>query len=269
MRAVPRVIVRILPKSESTKTLVESRANKQGLSLMLDGTLREGAHDMSVFGLGFLRSVASVEDYVHVHTGMYHYYGAMESALDSNQSTAGQVWREFPELRRLPGIKQDLVTIGAADDVSAMSGVPPASPATMRYVQRIEAAAAEEGGVRLLGHLYVRYFADLFGGRALGYPTMLAVPDLKTKPEFYAWEDSVEADRRAYIERVYKALNRAGAEMEGDAQRERVVEEARLAFQHNAEVYTEVPGLMQGAARGTFNILKGGIMRSAIQGGSS
>ena len=30
---------------------------------MLDGTLREGAHDMRVFGLGFLRSVASYDDY--------------------------------------------------------------------------------------------------------------------------------------------------------------------------------------------------------------
>jgi hypothetical protein len=89
MRALPRLLVRIFPKSESSKTLLESRANKHGLSLMLDGTLREGAHDMSVFGLGFLRSVASVKDYTHTHTGMYYYYGAMERALDGNQNIAG------------------------------------------------------------------------------------------------------------------------------------------------------------------------------------
>jgi heme oxygenase len=91
---------------------------------------------------------------------------------------------------------------------------------------------------------------------------MLALPKLETKPEFYAWDDSVESDRRAYIERIYAALNRAGAQMEGDEQRERVVEEARLAFQHNVEVYSETPGLMRGALWGTINIVKGGIALS-------
>ena len=39
------------------------RAFGRGLSKMLDGTLSEGAHDMRVFGLGFLRSVATYDDY--------------------------------------------------------------------------------------------------------------------------------------------------------------------------------------------------------------
>jgi hypothetical protein len=63
IRALPKRVARALPKSESAKTLVESSANKRGLSKMLDGTLREGAHDMRVFGLGFLRSVASLDEY--------------------------------------------------------------------------------------------------------------------------------------------------------------------------------------------------------------
>ena len=37
-------------------------------------------------------------------------------------------------------------------------------PSTHSDVESIHAAADHEGGVRLLGHLYVRYFADLFGG---------------------------------------------------------------------------------------------------------
>ena len=63
VRAFPKRLARALPKSESAKTLVESAANKRGLSKMLDGTLREGAHDMKVFGLGFLRSVRSLDEY--------------------------------------------------------------------------------------------------------------------------------------------------------------------------------------------------------------
>merc|ERR1711966_229621 len=100
--------VRALPKSESAKTLVESAANKRGLSKMLDGTLREGAHDMRVFGLGFLRSVATYDDYVHFTTGMYHYYGAMEErfAKADRDSVPGKLWKQFPELPRQEKIKR-------------------------------------------------------------------------------------------------------------------------------------------------------------------
>ena len=49
----------------------------------------------------------------------------------------------------------------------------------------------------------------------------------------------VEEDRRKYIESIYAELNVAGEAMSSDAQRERVVEEARLAFAHNASVYVE------------------------------
>jgi hypothetical protein len=41
------------------------------------------------------------------------------------------------------------------------------------------------------------------------------------------------------------------------AQRERVVDEARGAFAHNAAVYVEQPGLTLGAARGAANIVIG------------
>jgi hypothetical protein len=57
-------------------------------------------------------------------------------------------------------------------------------------VESIHKAADEEGGVRLLGHMYVRYFADLFGGRALGAPTRMAL-DLPSTPHFYIWDPKV------------------------------------------------------------------------------
>ena len=53
VRALPKKMARSLPKSESSKTLVESAANKRGLSKMLDGTLREGAHDMRYVAIKF------------------------------------------------------------------------------------------------------------------------------------------------------------------------------------------------------------------------
>jgi len=245
--------VRALPKSESAQTLVSSAANKRGLSKMLDGTLREGAHDMRVFGLGFLRSVASHDEYVHFTTGMFHFYGAMEERFAAADGLPKLVWSKFPELPRQSKIKRDLQMVGAWKE----SGLP-MSAATERYVQAIHTAADEEGGVRLFGHFYVRYLADLFGGRALGAPTRIAL-SLPETPHFYVWCASVETDRRAYIERIYEELNAAGDAMEGAEQRDRVVEEARAAFAHNAAVYVEQPGLEWGAAKGAMNIAVGAI----------
>ena len=136
----------------------------------------------------------------------------------------------------------------------------PPSPATISYCNDIIKAASHENGERLLAHLYVRYFADLFGGRALGYPTRLAMGLPSNSPLFYQWDCSVEKDRRAYIEQIYLALNKAGREMT-ERQREGVVEEARAAFIHNASIYKERPGLVAGAVQGAFNIASGVIFQ--------
>ena len=106
---------------------------RRGLSKMLDGTLREGAHDMRVFGLGFLRSVATYDDYVHFTTGMYHYYGAMEErfARADRDSVPGKLWKQFPELPRQEKIKRDLQMVGAWKENLEIS------PATQQCEHRI------------------------------------------------------------------------------------------------------------------------------------
>ena len=76
-------------------------------------------------------------------------------------------------LRREPALTLDLADV--ADMVSRSDGDSssldrrfPPTPATQLYVAAIEAAAAKDeadGGGRLIGHVYCRYFADLFGGQ--------------------------------------------------------------------------------------------------------
>ena len=219
VRALPRRLVSALPKSESAQTLVSSAANKRGLSKMLDGTLREGAHDMRVFGLGFLRrrslattNMSTSRPACFISTGRWRSASQRQTACQnwcgaSSRSCQGRV-RSKGTCRWLAHGRE--------------SGLP-MSAATERYVHAIHTAADEEGGVRLLSHLYVRYFADLFGGRALGAPTRIAL-SLPETPHFYVWCASVETDRRAYIERIYEELNAAGDAMDGAEQRDRVVE---------------------------------------------
>ena len=143
-----------------------SRANKQGLSLMLDGTLKAG-HDMKTFGLGTAASLATVERYARFTAAMHHVYGTMERSFDASTSpVVVPLWQRFGDsLRREPSLALDLA------DVSSSATLHSRTPATAAYCAAIEDAAARDnadGGGRLIGHLYCRYFADLFGGQVSG-----------------------------------------------------------------------------------------------------
>ena len=244
--------------SESAAILKNAAANKAGLSKALDATLRQ-AHDMRTFGLGTASSLASRERYLRFTTSMHHVYDTMEQELDASVSPPVQaVWRPFgDDLRRAPNLAADL-------DDAAADGTPPkhtASPMTAEYMRTIREAAASDnsdGGGRLLGHLYCRYFADLFGGQALGTPTKLAL-GLRSSPSHYDFSALIArygGHRRDAIESIYEHLNAAG-DMLDEAQRTRVVDETRIAFAKNVGVYAEEGRLWTDGARGISNVLVG------------
>ena len=60
--------------------------------------------------------------------------------------------------------------------------------------------------MHLVGHLYTRYFADLFGGQALALPTRLALRLGEESPRHYDF-GNFGRERRANIEAVYGAIN--------------------------------------------------------------
>ena len=122
---------------------------------------------MKVFGLGTAAAWASRDRYSTFTAAMLHAYTAMEDELDRSAAATkpvGVVWDRFGDvLRRASKLEADLLDV--ADTV------PPPSPATEGYINAIRAAGEQDrstGGARLLGHLYCRYFADLFGGQMLG-----------------------------------------------------------------------------------------------------
>ena len=171
----------------------------------------------------------------------------MTRHADANAAAA---WAALsPELRRAPALAADMAALralGARCDADA-----PPSPATAAYVARLRAAAkadaAPGGPPLLLAHVYVRYFADLFGGSLLGRPTADALR-LPAVPQFYVHPPAVSLHRRAYVERAYGALNDAGAGL-SPAATQAVVDEAHAAFACNAALYREGPG---GAGAGMY-----------------
>ena len=167
---------------------------------------------------------------------------------------------------------------GSGNDLASLAGEP--APATAAYLEAIVAAGREGCGERLIGHFWCRYFADLYGGRALGLPTRLAMYDTLVRggannsssssssssrsnaPHFYStFPASVTDDRHAYIDGLYGLINQHGDPL-GDAAADAIVEEGRVAFRHNAAVYTARPGLPARAALGALRIVRGAVLHT-------
>lgn len=229
-------------ETESANIMRTIAANKVpgSLAQRLDRTLREG-HDMKVFGLGTMASMANRGRYARFTATMHHVYSAMEAQLDRAPPTSPThaVWAEHGDtLRRAPSLKLDLTDV--VEDVELALAEAKRSPATAKYTAAINAAGdseQERRTARLLGHLYCRYFADLFGGQMLGFPTRAALALPAGTPRHYVFD---LADRRAYIDGVYGSLNVAGEQLPAEAL-DAVVQEAMLAFRMNVEVYSEEP----------------------------
>ena len=267
-------------ESESSQILRTIQSNKipNSLSQRLDTTLKE-SHDMKVFGLGTLSSMANKERYIRFTHSMYGVYSTMENELDETSSSSDVVkhfWNEHEYiLRRTDKLRKDIEMVGQNVDSLEYT------PATQHYMDAIRVAGDNDrntNGGKLLGHAYTRYLADLMGGQVLATPTKLAL-GLDHDVEQYSF-DFVEhgMNRKEYVERIYKDLNIAG-NLLSESKRvskgsndsndddfvshellEGIVDEARLAFQHNIKVYAEEPIYLDSII-GLKNIVTGYMFR--------
>ena len=202
-------------ESESANILRTIKANKVpgSLSLQLDGTLKRG-HDMKAFGLGTMASMATLERYKKFTVSMNHVYSTMEEELDQS---ALPLWNEHGSiLRRSDALRQDLLDVMSEDEFERARQNP--SPATRDYVGAIRQAGQSDrsnaDGARLIGHLYCRYFADLFGGQVLATPYLIAL-QLPQSPRHYHFNIT---DRRTFIEKLYQDINQAGESLTTEQQ---------------------------------------------------
>jgi heme oxygenase (biliverdin-producing, ferredoxin) len=233
-----------LIESESRSIHKATKANKipGSLSLQLDGVLKK-EHDMKAFGLGTLASMASRSRYARFTQSMYHVYSAMEEELDqlssSQDSVLHELWQKHAStLRRAPSLAKDLQDVLTPEEWTAVQSQPPTMGPTADYVRSIRRAGSAHSPHTLIGHLYCRYLADLFGGSVLGTPYNLALGLPSGTPRHFCFEQI--QDRRAFIETLYTDINACGAKL-SEKQQQEVVEEAVSAFRHNAHVYTEEP----------------------------
>ncbi|UJR82792.1 biliverdin-producing heme oxygenase [Sandaracinus amylolyticus] len=138
-------------------------------------------------------------------------YEALETSL---ATSAEPLLRAFdrPELHRLAALRADLAALGR-----------PPSSAPNGYAARVRLVAHDEP-IALLGHFYVRYFADLSGGAVVGRlaPRLFRLPP-GLDPAYFAFPGI--ADRAAYKDEL-----RAYLDAVPRTHHDVVVEEARRAF---------------------------------------
>ncbi|WP_433564212.1 heme oxygenase (biliverdin-producing) [Nocardia sp. CA-151230] len=186
----------------------------------------------STFMRDMLGGQLGVEAFYRYTAQLWFVYAALEkhSAALASDRVAGPFVK--PELARLASLEADLAHLGGAnwrDELSAL-------PATAAYAARIEECAGDWPAGYVVHH-YTRYLGDLSGGQVIR-GTAEKLWDLPKKGDgvrFYVFEDI--ANPAAFKRDYREALDRLpldGPEVD------RVLDEARLAFTMNTDLFREL-----------------------------
>jgi len=212
---------------------------------MLDDGTRK-SHSMAEntqFVTGFFKGLGDRASFSQLVTSLYFVYKAMEEAFDA--STDPDVRSlDFPELRRLQAIEEDLAFFYGPDWRSQIEP----SAGTRKYCDRVAQVAAESPRL-LIAHQYTRYLGDLFGGQMMGG---MAVNSLGLEDglgtSFYRFREI--ADTKVFITEWYAELNKLELT---SAEKEAIVDEANLVFRLNIDIFEELEGSPIAAAWQLFS----------------
>jgi heme oxygenase len=175
-----------------------------------------------------------LDDYTRWHAQQYFVYEAIEAAAErfADDPVAGPF--VFAELARLQAIEADLRFLMGP---KWRSGIEPL-PATRAYVERINEVTAEWPG-GYIAHAYTRYLGDLSGGQAFGKAARKHYGFDGAGASFYDFPDIKSP-------KVFKEEYRARLDAVdlSESDRDRVIEEILLAYDHNGAVLAALGALL-------------------------
>jgi heme oxygenase len=194
-----------------------------GLPQRLKAATREAhahAERSGVMGALLAGSVARA-DYIALLANLSAIYRALEPALER----LAPRWPGFGALARTAALEADLRAFGA--------GPTPLAPATLGYVERLDALRGASAH-RLWAHVYVRYLGDLHGGQILADRVRhrFALPD---GTRFYDFGDAAQVQRLREGVRAQLASVRLDA-----AETDAVVAEAVWAFAAHCDLFEQI-----------------------------
>ncbi|MGO1562157.1 Heme oxygenase [Actinomycetales bacterium JB111] len=157
-------------------------------------------------------------------------YVALEAAGDRLVGDPVAAPFLLPELRRVPSLEDDLAVLLGADWREQVRVL----PATADYVARLEGI---EDAATYLAHAYTRYLGDLSGGQVVARMLQRHYGMTTEELSFYTFAGIPKSKP---FKDQFRALMDAAQFTTG--QRERVVEEARHAFDLNAALFVDLAG---------------------------
>jgi len=166
---------------------------------------------------------------------LFHVYKHLELALDEYAPKYFSDCHFPEELRRVSALQDDIDFWGDGDNI------PPISPATRDYIDRIDAIARERP-ILLLAHAYTRYLGDLSGGKILSRVAKRALlldsgPDGLTEGLAFYDFPLLRGSVIAFKDRYRQALN--DLEFDDDIVQV-IVQEANVAFLLNMRLFEEL-----------------------------
>lgn len=168
--------------------------------------------------------------YVDLAIQHYAIYSALEAA--GARMAGDPVGGAFvlPELLRLPSLEADLLRLKGANWSESAEIL----PATRTYVDRLAGeGTAWAGG--FLAHAYTRYLGDLSGGQIISRMVQRHYGLREEELTFYVFAD---IPKPKLFKDDFRALMDAADFTE--AEKARVIDEARLAFDLNAALFVEL-----------------------------
>lgn len=198
--------------------------------------LREGTwsdHSDSE-GAGFMddlmKGAGTREDYIALVAQHFFMYEALEACTESMRGNPVAAPFISDALTRLPALEADLAFLLGADWRAQISPV----PATAAYAARIAEVGHDWAG-GYVAHHYTRYLGDLSGGQMISRLMQRQFGFERDGVGFYAFDE---------LESIPGFKNEYRAQLDAlplDAEElARVIDEARIAYRFNTEVFTDL-----------------------------
>ena len=203
--------------------------------MTLSASLRQGtaeahrAAERSLFVQRFVSGRLDRDTYTRHLLALYDVYRPLETALTHNRRDPRIGLFCLPQLWRRAALERDLAFL-LGPSWRRQEPVPTAR----RYAHRLADLQAT-APLRLVSHAYVRYLGDLSGGQVL---KRMAARHLHLDHDgvhFYEFPEII--DPSAFKDDFRRRLDRLEPT---DSEREEILEEARLAFDLNTDIFEEL-----------------------------
>ena len=190
-----------------------------------------GDSEGAAFMTDLMKGRGTRDDYIALVAQHYFVYQALEAAAARFANDPAVIPFLSPALTRMPALEADLEFLLGADWSSQIAPLPTA----VRYVDRIDAIAAEGWGGGFVAHHYTRYLGDLSGGQHIGKVMQRHFGFETNGIGFYLFDEI--ANPSEFKSRYRDELDAADWDA---AEQERVIGEVLLAYRLNTELFTDL-----------------------------